>query len=90
MVIRKIKFNNSTSSNDEASLFAKYYVSSVDLLEVALNPDFSQIESDDIQNDVNEVNALFFPERRPFLVREQSYSSLIQEEVILIYFTQER
>ena len=60
------KINNSTSSNDEASLFAKYYVSSVDLLEVALNPDFSQIESDDIQNDVNEVNALFFPERRPF------------------------
>lgn len=60
------KINNTTSSNDEASLFAKYYVSSVDLLEVALNPDFSQIESDDIQNDINEVNALFFPERRPF------------------------
>ena len=48
------KINNTTSSNDEASLFAKYYVSSVDLLEVALNPDFSQIESDDIQNDVND------------------------------------
>ncbi len=37
-----------------------------DLLEVALNPDFSQIESDDIQNDINTVNALYFRERRPF------------------------
>lgn len=60
------RINNKSSSNDDASLFAKYYVSSVDLLEIAVNPDFSQIESDDIQNDINEVNALYFPERRPF------------------------
>ncbi len=58
--------NDSTSDNFEPSLFVKYPVSSVDLLEVALNPDFSQIESDDIQNDVNTVNALYFRERRPF------------------------
>jgi hypothetical protein len=58
--------NDSTSDNVEPSLFIKYPISSVDLLEIAINPDFSQIESDDIQNDVNTVNALHFKERRPF------------------------
>jgi len=58
--------NNISSSSDEASLFMKYPISSVDLLEIALNPDFSQIESDDIKNDVNTVNALYFEEKRPF------------------------
>jgi len=58
--------NDSSTSSDEVSLFTKVHLSSVDLLEVALNPDFSQIESDDIQNDINAVNALYFKERRPF------------------------
>jgi len=58
--------NDSTSDNVEPSLFVKYPVSSVDLLEIAINPDFSQIESDDIKNDINTVNALYFRERRPF------------------------
>ena len=58
--------SNTSNSSDEASLFMKFPVSSVDLLEIALNPDFSQIESDDIQNDVNTVNALYFQEKRPF------------------------
>ena len=59
-------FNDTTSNSDELSLFIKYPISSVDLLEVAFNPDFSQIESDDIQNEINTVNALYFPEKRPF------------------------
>ena len=58
--------NDSTSDNVEPSLFVKYPVSSVDLFEIAINPDFSQIESDDIQNDINTVNALRFREKRPF------------------------
>ena len=33
--------------------------------DLALNPDFSQIESDAAQIDVNSTFALFFPERRP-------------------------
>ena len=58
--------SNTSASSDEASLFMKLPISSVDLLEIALNPDFSQIESDDIKNDVNTVNALYFEEKRPF------------------------
>jgi hypothetical protein len=35
-------------------------------LEATINPDFSQIESDAAQVDVNSTFALFYPERRPF------------------------
>ena len=58
--------SNESNKFDEASMFIKYPISSVDLFEVAINPDFSQIESDDVRNDFNTVNALYFPERRPF------------------------
>jgi len=57
---------NTSNYNDDVSMFIKYPISSVDLLEIAFNPDFSQIESDDVQNDLNTVNALFFREKRPF------------------------
>jgi hypothetical protein len=35
---------------------------------VALNPDFSQVEADAAQLNVNEQFALFFPEKRPFFL----------------------
>ncbi len=38
-------------------------------LEATVNPDFSQVESDTAQIDVNTPFALFFPERRPFFQR---------------------
>ena len=41
-------------------------MSSNSSLEVTLNPDFSQVESDAAQIDVNTTVALFYPERRPF------------------------
>jgi len=50
----------------DPSLSAKYSVSSDMTLEAALNPDFSQIEADAAQIDVNTTIALIFPERRPF------------------------
>lgn len=50
----------------ELSLGGKYTVSSDIVFEAAFNPDFSQIESDAAQVDVNTTIALFFPERRPF------------------------
>jgi hypothetical protein len=45
---------------------AKYSVTSDITLEATANPDFSQIEADAAQIDVNSTIALFFPERRPF------------------------
>ena len=37
-------------------------------LNATVNPDFSQIEADAVQLDVNTQFALFFPETRPFLL----------------------
>jgi len=50
----------------ELSIGGKYSISSNMTLEGTYNPDFSQIESDAAQIDVNTTIALFYPERRPF------------------------
>jgi hypothetical protein len=50
----------------EMSLGGKYAVNSNITIEAAYNPDFSQIEADAAQIDVNSTIALFYPERRPF------------------------
>ena len=50
----------------EVSLGAKYTVSSSVMAEATYNPDFSQVESDAAQIDINTTFALFYPERRPF------------------------
>lgn len=50
----------------ELSLGVRYPFRSGWTAEATYNPDFSQIESDASQIDVNSTFALFFPERRPF------------------------
>ena len=50
----------------EASLGIKYSFSSDRVAELTINPDFSQVEADEEQVDVNTTFALFFPEKRPF------------------------
>jgi hypothetical protein len=50
----------------DVSLGIAYDFSSELTAEAAINPDFSQIESDAAQIDVNTTFALFYPERRPF------------------------
>ncbi len=51
---------------DDWSVGAKYSLSSDVTLEASVNPDFSQIEADAAQIDVNTTIQLRFPERRPF------------------------
>lgn len=50
----------------ECSLGAKYAITSSLTAEATYNPDFSQVESDVAQIDVNTTFALFYPEKRPF------------------------
>ncbi len=50
----------------EGSLTAKYGLTSDLILDGTYNPDFSQVESDAGQVDVNLRFALFYPEKRPF------------------------
>lgn len=52
--------------NGDVSLGLKYNVTSNITADLTFNPDFSQVESDVAQVDVNTTFALFFPERRPF------------------------
>ncbi len=47
-------------------------------LDVALNPDFSQVESDDPQVTVNQRYEVQFPEKRPFFLENSSYFSTLQ------------
>lgn len=42
---------------------------------LAINPDFSQVEADVAQLDVNERFALFYPEKRPFFLEGANYFS---------------
>jgi len=55
----------------ELSIGGKYAINSDITLEATVNPDFSQIEADAAQVDVNTTVALFFPERRPFFQEGQ-------------------
>lgn len=48
------------------SLGIKYPLSSSLTAEASINPDFSQVESDATQIDVNTTTALSYPEKRPF------------------------
>lgn len=50
----------------QISFNGKYAITSGITLEGTINPDFSQIESDAAQIDVNSAFALDYPERRPF------------------------
>ena len=50
----------------EVGLGVTYDVSSEMSTEATINPDFSQVESDAAQIDVNSTFALFYPEKRPF------------------------
>ena len=55
------------SGGPEAGLTAKYGLTPELVFDGAVNPDFSQVEADAGQIDVNRRYALFFPEKRPFL-----------------------
>lgn len=74
-------FNNGRVSA-EPSLDVKYGITSGLTADVSINPDFSQIEADAAQVDVNSTFALFFPERRPFF---QEGSDLFDTEIQTVY-----
>jgi hypothetical protein len=64
------------------SVNGKYGVTSDIVTEATYNPDFSQIESDAAQIDVNTTFALFYEERRPFF---QEGSDLFGTWLPLVY-----
>ncbi|MCP4570496.1 MAG: carbohydrate binding family 9 domain-containing protein [FCB group bacterium] len=57
---------DSDDGKGDFSLGAKYAITSDAVIEASYNPDFSQVEADAAQIDVNSLFALFYSEKRPF------------------------
>ena len=57
----------------EGGLTVRWGVTPDMTVNLAINPDFSQVEADVAQLDVNERFALFFPETRPFFLEAADY-----------------
>ena len=52
------------------------------VLDATINPDFSQVESDEPQNAVNQRFELFYPEKRPFFLENSNYFSSSQGQYL--------
>ena len=65
------KFEQSSEQN--VGLDAKFVFNDSMVLDVTLNPDFSQVESDEPQVTLNERFEVRFPERRPFFVENADF-----------------
>jgi hypothetical protein len=64
---------SSLEHNIEPSLDINWGINSNLTLNATFNPDFSQVESDSAQLDVNQTFALFFPEKRPFFLENSDF-----------------
>ena len=62
-----------TEPNFRAGLDAKVVIKDALTLDATLNPDFSQVESDEPQVTVNQRYEVQFPEKRPFFMENASY-----------------
>jgi hypothetical protein len=62
-----------------AGLDAKFVIKDAFTLDLALNPDFSQVESDEPQVTVNQRFEVYFPEKRPFFMENQAYFKTPQQ-----------
>jgi len=67
-----------TEPNFRAGLDAKVVIKDALTLDATLNPDFSQVESDEPQVTVNQRYEVQFPEKRPFFMENASYFTLPQ------------
>jgi hypothetical protein len=63
------------TTESEAGLSVRWGITPDLTANLAINPDFSQIEADTAQLAVNNRFALFFPERRPFFLEGADYFS---------------
>lgn len=57
----------------DGGLDAKFVVKDSFVVDIALNPDFSQVESDEPQLTTNQRFEVFFPEKRPFFLENANY-----------------
>jgi hypothetical protein len=67
--------NYGSTNEGRAGLDAKMVIKDAFTLDVALNPDFSQVESDEPQVTINQRFEVSFPEKRPFFIENANYFS---------------
>jgi hypothetical protein len=60
-------------ADGRAGIDGKIVVKDAFTLDLTLNPDFSQVESDEPQVTINQRFEVFFPEKRPFFIENASY-----------------
>ncbi len=61
------------NAEPDGGLDAKFVIRNQFALDAAVNPDFSQVESDEPQITVNQRFEVFFPERRPFFLEHADF-----------------
>jgi hypothetical protein len=62
-----------TKNNPRAGIDAKLVLKDALTLDMTLNPDFSQVESDEPQVTINQRFEVYFPEKRPFFLENANY-----------------
>ena len=68
-----------TETRHDAGLDARYGITSTLTGNLTINPDYSQVEADALQIDVNQRYPLYFPEKRPFFLEgAETYSTLFR------------
>jgi hypothetical protein len=66
-------FFESRTLKPDVGLDSKFILHDNFVLDATLNPDFSQVESDEPQITVNQRFEVFFPEKRPFFLENSNY-----------------
>ena len=66
----------------EAGVSVRWGITPDTTANLTLNPDFSQVEADVAQLEVNNQFALFFPEKRPFFLEGADYFSTPIERIV--------
>jgi len=61
------------SADLSAGLDSKFVIHKSLVFDATINPDFSQVESDQPQPTANQRFEVFFPEKRPFFIENASY-----------------
>lgn len=60
-------------TDGRAGVDGKFVLKDAFTVDLTLNPDFSQVESDEPQVTINQRFEVFFPEKRPFFIENASY-----------------
>ncbi len=68
VTLREERLGQATQESAEGGLTIRWALSSDITLQGAWNPDFSQVETDALQLDINTRFALFYPEKRPLFL----------------------